>query len=265
MYSIKFLKIWIFLFMFLVSMNVFADDSINSIVNINVLGTYGPTFGMNSKMMDDEHEAYQKMVIYSDGTTESGKPLHEGYNYGIFMDIMPFGPYISKSETKAIIFGLRTKYAANKINQYISIGDGKEYENKSWDSKYMNYNTILGGPVLYFTFGYDNGEFSSNTGSNYILSIFALYGRILNGELIPASILQSEEEISFEKPYYNFDGWRLETGLGFEYSRNSSVHIGINIYYGLSFISLEEKIYTNVSKETSISDVSLEIYFGVSI
>ncbi len=252
------LKILLVSFVMFCTTFSFADDSINSIINVNVFGNVGPAF---SKMMDIEHELTEYSVPYSDGEILTDRPGHTAFSYGIYVDLMPFGVYSSEESTNAVLMGFRVKYAKNIVDQSVSVGDDT-HESESKSENYMTYQSLLGGLALYYTPSYDNGEISGDSGSNYVVSVFVLFGKIMDGTITPIPLLQKDNNTDITSA---FDGTRLELGLGYEYSWNSAVHIGFNCYYGKSWIKTKDKVYTEIDNSTSFADVSLEFYAGISI
>jgi hypothetical protein len=239
---------------------VYADN-LNSLLSINLNGGVGFPWG---KLMSEEEDAVTMYVDYSDGSRKEGSPEHMTYNYGFSIDVLPFDPSLSSSLTSATRLGFRFKYNWNIVNQDISIGGGN-YEEKSWSEKLMTFNSVLGGVVFYYApslVSDVNDPSGKKYSSNYLISVYALFGKVLNGEITPYPIAQNE--ILGTSVKSDFSGYKMEVGIGFEYSGGSSFQLGGNLFYGYTAFKTDKEFY-DAGTDLNYSEVSLEIYAGLSI
>lgn len=248
------------LFVYYIPQTVYAD-TLNSLLSINFNGGIGFPWG---KLMTEEEDAIKVSVEYSDGTTKDGKLEHLTLNYGISLDILPFTPAISSSFTSASKLGFRVKYNWNIVDQSISIG-GEGYEQKNWSGNLITYNSLLGGIVYYYApslISDTSDPANKKYSSNYLISVYALLGKVLNGEITPYPIAQ--KEMYGTNLTFGITGYKMEIGAGFEFSGGSPFHLGGNLFYSYTKIKTDEKLY-NAGTDLYYSEVTFEVYAGLSI
>ncbi len=255
----KIFLILILLTVFYIHQTAYAD-SLNSVVSINVNGGMGFPWG---KLMNEEKDAVTMYVEYSDGTRKNGSPDHEVFQRGFLLDISPFDPAITGSLISAYKFGFRFKYNWNRIQQKIVIGGG-EYEEKEWREDLMTFNSAIGGVVLFIypsLLSDENNPSDKNYSSEYSISVFALFGKVINGEITPYPI--SQKELSIPEAKSDMSGYRMETGLGYEYSGRSSLHVGMNLFYSYTAIKTDTRFY-DAGKDLNYSEFTFDLYVGLS-
>lgn len=236
--------------------SVFAADSFFGTVSLNVSGSFGGAWG---GPMKEEKKSAKAYVTYTDGTTKSGSPEHNVWSAGVWADIMPFSPNLSESGRSGYVFGIRPKVAYYYVEQEISVGGGK-YQEKNWSAKYMDFTSVLVGPVFKWA------PMIRNKGdkkvSYFTINLFVLGGPIFGGKMYPAAIMQEENEAGEMES--DVSGLRFEGGMGFEYSGGSMMHAGLNLIYGYNKIKMKKNYYSTVSSKTHANDFNIELFAGVS-
>lgn len=236
--------------------SVFAADSFFGTVSLNASASYGGAWG---GPMKEEKNSAKASVTYSDGTTKTGSPDHYIWSVGAWADIMPFNPILSESGRSGYVFGIRPKVAYYNVNQEINIGGG-EYEEKKWSAKYMEFKSVLVGPV--FKWAPMVRTKNDKSIAYFTINLFALGGPILGGKMHPAAIMQEENQAPAMET--DISGLRFEGGLGLEYSGGSMLHAGLNLIYGYNSIKMKKNYYSTVSSRTHTNDFNFELYAGVS-
>lgn len=236
-----------------------ASNSIGSTVNVNVLGSANISFGGFLKDESDNNEA---SVTYSDGVTKTDSANHNSYSFGMHLDILPFSPFVSEAGDSAFNIAFRVKYSKSKMEQSLEIGDDKEYEKFDWDATLLKSQVLLGGIALYYAPEFTPGE--NNEGSSaFVITVFAMAGTYLKGDLTPYPIYQ--KELLGTSASTDFSGYKIEAGLGCELSGETMFHVGGNIYYGYSGIKTKQAVYSADEKNLNFSEVTFELYAGITI
>ena len=217
----------------------------DSMFGINLFGGAGIPWG---KLLDTEHDLSSVTATYTNGHTETGRPEHYIFYYGLNGDI-----YLYTGET--IKAGLRAKFLKGIIEQEISLGGG-EYESKQYYATLLDFNALMaGGQLLWSPFSHRNVSFTS--------SITA--GKLLFSKIKPAPIIQENfsSEYTLPKSKYDVNGYVINASVGAQYAF-STIVLGLDVAYTQFYIEIEDNPYRGlVSDKTNIYAVSFEMFAGV--
>ncbi|HEY5962322.1 MAG TPA: hypothetical protein VIV60_37455, partial [Polyangiaceae bacterium] len=199
------------------------------------LGTGAP-FGS----ITDEEEKSEVLAVYSDRSTKSASPTHLALQIGFNLEL-------AAVRTQNVKLAFRAGYLFTDILQSATVG-GDQYETKSWNGQLLGIHAGLFGPVLYF-------------GKRWYGS-FQLLGGPITGTIYPAPIGQQLESISV--PSVGLSGWMLRLGPGFGYAFNRLL-VGGDLLYSPININLQERVYTNLDRSSTLNVIGVNGYVGLHL
>jgi hypothetical protein len=229
--------------------------------SINIFGGIGPVGGDIMKTEKDKYQYPLPDDAYHTG--EVSRPYSNNLHAGIFMDRTVFDRSISKNSY--FTFGLRCIYTWEFVNQIIEKG----YEETSpyAHGDLMRFHSLGIGPVLsvFWAAGetLKDWKFISETVDfGFTPKIFAVIGPIFAGTLAPGTAAADAGLIQ-KLPTTGFDGIKLSTGIGTEYNI-SWFNIGSQFYYSKCWITTKGRVYSDISRHTSLNIFSIDLYLGVN-
>ncbi|MCP4136027.1 MAG: hypothetical protein GY754_33970 [bacterium] len=259
-----FRKIFILVLVLFIPLQVSAGEFLNTILHINFGLMYGNPYG---NMINAEKDRFYITETDSDGTTTNVHPSHTDMGLGIMIDFAPFSPILLGNEAHALKFGARGGYRFHYLTQNISIRNSDK-EEVDYGGDLIQYGAWMVGPVIHYAPYVEatniHGDYTAIGG----FTLFFLYGRFGGGKLtafaserVYQAAVGGTVPTDFET---TISGYIIEVGVGGE-GAICSVNLGINVFYSYTNIELDQQIYSNVSKNTSIHQFCIEIYMGIPI
>lgn len=222
-------------------------------IKIDIFGGFGSVSG---EITDAEYNISRITVSYSDGYTETGKPTHIDYHYGILSD-----KKISESHSGIIRYSVRTMYSYNLIEQQIRTSH-INYDETLLNKIIIRYHSVAAGPVLTLIPGAETGTDIKSVDS--YVDFFILTGPVFCGSLTPAPIVRrSDPELSGLQET-DFYGIQLNAGLGFG-AFIGHFDFGFNLYFCGNWIRTDERVYPSVDEQTFFDHARIDIYAGVRL
>jgi hypothetical protein len=233
------------------SAGLFAADYSQSIVSVEFFGGLGFPWG---KIMDKEHSMYSVTASWADGHTQTAKPDHIAYHFGVYADLTPFRTSLESGSR--LLFGLRSIYTYNAVYQSINLGGGS-YESKSYGGTYLEFNTLTFGPVVSYIFGNTTTDGFS---TSFSVDMFLVGGPIMSGTMTPAAAAADQSSAN-KQPSHDLSGIRITCGIA-AVAHWERYDFGINMCYSRNMINTKEQVYTTIGKSTSFDEITWDLIFG---
>lgn len=207
----------------------------------NLKGFFDVSLGSPSgDLMTQEKNSWFFTVLYSDGTTQTGRPSPFAANLGLSAEFLFSG------------LGLELTYLPLNITESASVGS-EEYESKSYSGQLIGGSGIYGGINYHFTMMQeDSTEFLFYLGAHFgyirgglipYVSLADYFG--VNPTPIPISGLSFYPNLGFEMVIDNFI---MSGGLSFyNHFLKSSVDLsmaynGITAWFSTSYVALNGSV-----------------------
>ena len=247
----RFISVVTFCFIVVFSAKLSAREFLNTFMQVNI--GYSNSIGVGGDLVDAERS-----------NNLAGKRLkYDDSSINFMMDLVPFRPIILGDESAAIKIGFRGGYRMHYLEQRFTANDGNGKQEYKGDL--MKYNTVVFGPVIRYApqislFGSLDDSYSAESG----LTLFALYGHVLNGNIDAFAANRAYGESFPGITHSSMSGYKIDIGIGGETSI-CSVNLGLNLYYSYMRMKFGDAIYENVGRKSSLHSFCLEIYFGMPL
>lgn len=243
MHIFRFISLSLF-FIFILSANLSAREFLNTFMQINIGYSNGVLVNGNILDVERSNNKVDKSLKYNDSSVN------------FMMDLVPFKPIILGDESNAIKIGFRGGYRLNYIEQKLSVNK------KDYSGDLMNFNTVMFGPIL--RYAPNISLFSSGYSAESGLTLFALYGHVINGKY-DAYVANRAYGESFPEPFNaSMKGYKLDIGIGGE-TAVCSVSIGLNLYYSYFSVKLDKKVYEEMGRRSHLHSFCFEIFIGMPL
>jgi hypothetical protein len=245
-------------FFFIYTPHLKAKEFLNTVLHINFGVSYGIPEG---DIIDYESEKYYINETY-DGETTQKYPEHYSNSYGMTLDITPFDPILLANEAHAVKIGARASYKFHYIEQNITVADAEQKE-VDYGGSLFRYQAWMVGPVLHYSPMVETSEITGDYTSKGGFTLFLLYGKLVGSQL---TIMPSKRDFGDTVSNYktSMTGYKIDAGLGGEVSV-CSVNLGLNLIYSYMSFNTAEKLYDSISRESTMSQISVEVYMGIPV
>ncbi len=202
-------KVFFMFIIFILPFNVSASEFLNTLIHVNIGGSYGI---INGDVINQEHDElkddeFNLLKHHNSDNTENPytrtykrdeiEPSHRAYSFGVNIDIVPFKPILLGRDSHAFKFGVRWGYHFNFIDQTLTLYDGSNQED-TYSGSLIEFDGMVYGPVIHYAPFVDSSNMYGNYTASWGLTFYFLYGQIRSGKIYsrPVSRKLQEDTIS---------------------------------------------------------------------